>query len=46
MEEAQEVAAVNLAKYRMAQQKLEELEERARRAEGAQARRRVSSNMK
>lgn len=46
MEEAQEVAAVNLAKYRMAQQKLEEVEERARRAEEDQARRRVCSNMK
>ena len=46
MEEAQEVAAVNLAKYRLAQQKLEEVEERARMAEEDQAKRRVCSNMK
>ena len=40
VEEAQEVAATNLAKYRRVQQELEEVEERARAAEdrGAEAR--------
>ena len=34
IEEAEEIAALNLAKYRKAQQELEESEERARMAEG------------
>merc|ERR1712203_827788 len=35
IEEAEEIAALNLAKYRKAQQELEETEDRARLAEGA-----------
>merc|ERR1711981_572275 len=35
IEEAEEIAALNLAKYRKAQQELEETEDRARMAEGA-----------
>ena len=35
IEEAEEIAALNLAKFRKAQQELEETEERARLAENA-----------
>jgi hypothetical protein len=35
IEEAEEIAALNLAKFRNAQQELEETEDRARLAEGA-----------
>ena len=35
IEEAEEIAALNLAKFRKAQQELEETEDRARLAEGA-----------
>ena len=35
IEEAEEIAALNLAKYRKAQQELEETEDRSRMAEGA-----------
>jgi hypothetical protein len=34
IEEAEEIAAINLAKYRKAQQELEEAEERSKLAEG------------